>query len=254
MNNLRISTMTSISSINSDIDLESLYQNIRVNDKIPYIQYGMEGDDLRYKGERKNKVRKSRKINKKKIFFNQATLHINCEKIVNLKIFNNGKIQMTGLKYEEHGEKVIQTLLPELKKIENDNNIKLLSSETSISPMNIACINSDFYIGYPIKRDILHREIVKLGYYSSYEPCIYPGVNIKYYYNTNHSNGICKCSCACDGKGDGLSEGNCKKITIAVFKSGQAIITGARKREQINVSHKFIYNFINDKKQLFILN
>ena len=32
------------------------------------------------------------------IFFNQATLHILLNKIINVKVFNNGKIQMTGLK------------------------------------------------------------------------------------------------------------------------------------------------------------
>ena len=40
------------------------------------------------------------------------------------------------------------------------------------------------------------------GYYSSYEPCTYPGVNIKYYYNENKNNfGICDCDKPCNGKG-----------------------------------------------------
>ena len=63
------------------------------------------------------KKRKQRVPKKHKTFFNQVTLHVNCDKIVNVKMFNNGKIQMTGLKYEDHGEKVLSKLLPYLFKI-----------------------------------------------------------------------------------------------------------------------------------------
>ena len=55
--------------------------------------------------------------------------------------------------------------------------------------------------------------------YSSYELCIYPGVNIKYYYNKDSEGtsnaGICKCSKCCNGKG--CLHGLCKKVTIVVF-------------------------------------
>ena len=115
--------------------------------------------------------------------------------------------------------------------------------------MNIVLINSDFDIKYKVQRDILHREIIDAGLYSSYEPCIYPGVNIKYYFNHNQDNGICKCSVMCAGKGDGLSDGGCKKITVAVFKSGKIIITGARSRQQLELSYYFITKFMNDRKE-----
>ena len=58
-------------------------------------------------------------------------------------------------------------------------------------------INSDFDIGYEINREVLHREIVDAGVYSSYEPCIYPGVNAKYYWNEDYFDngkpGVCMC-------------------------------------------------------------
>jgi len=250
MDNLRISTMTACSSINSDINLDNLYQNITTDSVIPFIQHGSYG----CKGEIKKPKRKSRKPEKKKTFFNQVTLHVNCEKIVNVKLFNNGKVQMTGLKYEGHGEKVLDTIIPELLRLDKTHETKILStSQVKYEPMNIACINSDFSIGYPIKREVLHREIVKAGYYSSYEPCIYPGVNSKYYYNTLTPGGICKCSIPCTGKGKGLSEGDCKKITVAVFKSGESIITGARNRDQLTTAHKFITNFIRNNEDILKL-
>jgi TATA-box binding protein (TBP) (component of TFIID and TFIIIB) len=250
MDNLRISTMTACSSINSDINLDNLYHNINTDSVIPFIQHGSHG----CKGDIKKPKRKSRKPEKKKTFFNQVTVHVNCEKIVNVKLFNNGKIQMTGLKYEGHGEKVLQTILPELTRLDETHEDKILNScKITHQPMNIACINSDFSIGFPIKRDVLHHEIVKLGYYSSYEPCIYPGVNSKYYYNTLNPGGICRCTKPCTGKGDGFSDGGCKKITIAVFKSGEAIITGARSRKQLDVAHNFITDFVRKNTDILKL-
>ena len=251
MSDLRISTMTAISSINSDIDLDNLFKNIIPNDKVTYIQHGSLGT----KGESKKKVRKSRIPKKQKSFFNQVTLHVNCEKNVNVKLFNNGKIQMTGLKYETHGDKVLDVLIPYLLSINSSSQDTILSQKDKInySPFNIVLINSDFSIGYKIKREIVHREIVDSGMYSSYEPCIYPGVNIKYYYNLDTDNGICKCCNPCNGKGCGKGDGCCKKITIVVFMSGEIMITGARSRKHLDICHNYISDFINSKREIIEL-
>lgn len=245
MENLRISTMTAISSINSDIDLDTLYKNIEINKDYPYLQHG----SLGIKGVSNKTKRNPRKPGKKKTFFNQVTIHVYHDKIVNVKLFNNGKIQMTGLKYETHGTHILNKLIPYIKELDSKHEHKVFTHpDIQFQPMNIVLINSDFDITYKIKREMLHREIVDAGMYSSYEPCIYPGVNIKYYFNSNQSNGICKCSAMCTGKGDGLSDGGCKKITVAVFKSGKIIITGARSREQLELSYNFIKEFINSRK------
>jgi len=243
---LRISTMTAISSLNTDINLDNLYKNMDFNETIPFIQHGSHG----IKGESNKMKRKSRKPEKKKTFFNQVTLHVHCDKLVNVKLFNNGKIQMTGLKYEGHGSKVLQKLIPLIVKLDSQSDNKVFNNdEVTFEPMNTVLINSDFDIKFKIQRDVLHREIIDAGMYSSYEPCIYPGVNIKYYFNSNQSNGICKCNSMCNGKGDGVSDGGCKKITVAVFKSGKIIITGARSTEQLELSYHFITRFINARRE-----
>ena len=80
-----------------------------------------------------------------------------------------------------------------------------------------------------------------------YEPCNYPGVNIKFFWKKDciGTNNYGKCVCnpggeRCSGKGDGESE--CKKITIAVFQSGKVIITGADMVEQIHGAYSWITN------------
>tara|TARA_B100001057_G_scaffold498368_1_gene605128 strand:- start:147 stop:899 length:753 start_codon:yes stop_codon:yes gene_type:complete len=243
--------MTAISSLNSDINLDHLFQNITIDNDDSVISY-IEHGSLGTKGESSKNKRKPRNPKlTKKTFFNQVTLHVHCEKIVNVKLFNNGKIQMTGLKYEDHGIKVLDTFIPYLVKL-NDKSIDkiFITSIIHYTPINIVLINSDFFIGYPIIREKLHEEIIRLGYYSSYEPCNYPGVNIKYYYNVDSNDGICKCNAMCNGKGDGSCDGKCKKITIAVFQSGKALITGARNRLQLEVALNFITKFVDSKKDI----
>ena len=82
---------------------------------------------------------------------------------------------MTGLKYETHGDKVLSLLIPELLKTDSTSESKILShAQIETKPFDTVMINSDFSLGYRVKRDVIHREIVELGMYSSYEPCIYP--------------------------------------------------------------------------------
>ena len=180
-------------------------------------------------------------------------------------------MQITGLKSFDDTNKIIQILENRVKFVEgpvvinNDIPVNNEISETieiqkaisnitefNIKPFEIVLINSDYFCGYKINREMLYKIIVnEYGIFSTYEPCIYPGVNIKYFWNKNNTQhkGICNCKNKCSGKGNGETDGNCKKITIAAFQSGNVIITGARNKEQINIS----YNFINSifKKHYF---
>ena len=54
--------------------------------------------------------------------------------------------------------------------------------------------------------------------------------------------------------GGGNGDGDCKKVTIAVFKSGKIIITGGQNKGQLETSYRFIKNFIDERKGDFILN
>ena len=148
---------------------------------------------------------------------------------------------MTGLKRIDQGIDIIKLLVTNLELIDDIelydiNDIKL----------DIVLINSDFDIGYLIDRDVLYRHLIDMGIYVTYEPCMYPGVNIKYYYNNNQHTGISDCITQCNGKGTGCGDGQCKKVTIAVFHSGKIIITGGRSIDQINTSYVFINKVLDD--------
>ena len=236
MDDLRISTITCILQISSDIDLKKIYDSVPITKYIPFIEYG---SDNVPKGFSKKMLRKKRKKTKKKSFYNQATVHVVHDgKIMNVKLFNNGKLQITGLKKVDQGPQLVQTLIEYLQ------DLSVLDYDTFLMNHKLVLINSDFDIGYEINREVLHREIIEAGIYSSYEPCIYPGVNTKYFWNTDYADkefpGRCYCTVPCKGNGIGTGNGECKKVTIAIFQSGSLIITGARSLEQIETAYHFI--------------
>lgn len=249
MDNLRISTRTAVSTVNSLINLQNLYEELEIDDNIKFIQYK---ENLEKGTNSKLSKQKRKKKEVKKKFYNQLTLHYFDEKLVNVKLFNNGKCQMTGLKYENHGIKIINDII---KLISKSKNIEKIVDNVDLKYDNykIVLINSDFNIGYKIDRNNLHRHINNIEMYSSYEPLIYPGVNIKYFYNTNNTDGICNCNCKCEGKGTGNGNGNCIRITIAVFESGSILITGKIDNKLLKIAYDFINKLLLTNKNKFIL-
>ena len=247
--NLHISTMVQIGKLNTNIILKTLAENLDINNNILYIEYGSEIN----KGTNNKKISdKKRAI--KKYFYNQLTLHIYNKlkenQRVNLKIFNNGRIQMTGINSDIVGNTTMDILLKEFIKLSNKNDIFSEKELSQIGDLETVLINSDFDIHHEVDRESLHRTIVENGYLSSYEPCNYPGVNIKYYFNPLKRNfGICDCDKPCNGKG--LND-TCKKITIAVFKSGKIIITGGRNKNHIQTAYEFITEFIEENKSIVL--
>ena len=72
-------------------------------------------------------------------------------------------------------------------------------------------------------------------------------------HNTNNTDGICICENMCNGKGCGCGDGQCRRVTMAVFQSGKMLITGAQNMEQVKDSFNFINNFITSDKNKYIL-
>jgi len=243
--NLHISAMVQIGKLNTKIDLANLAKVLETNDNILYIEHGSHIN----KGVNNKKFSKKKSDNRK-YFYNQVTIHLfnnlKANQRVNVKVFNNGTIQMTGIKSNQIGVTTLQTLVKEFNELPSDLKSEIFETEIiqGVGSLETVLINSDFDIHNEINRETLHRLIIQNGYMSSFEPCTYPGVNIKYYHNPLKKNfGICDCDKQCNGKG---KDNTCKKITIAVFKSGKIIITGGRSKEHIQTAYEFITEFIDE--------
>lgn len=236
MDHLRISTITAVGALfTNNIDLNIIYEHIQIDDIFKYIKLNKLEKGINHKKKKKKN---------KKDFFNQMTIHVydgikRNDGCVNLKLFKNGKIQMTGIISEEHGDNVIKLIHDKLK---DNSEIKFLDE----LKMNIAMVNSDFDYGKTIDRTKLYEYLIDNNYYVTYEPCIYPGVNIKYYYKEGNDTGICNCCEQCNGKGDGIN--SCLQVTFLVFHSGKIIIifrTNGFSKNQIEKAYSFINNTLN---------
>ena len=96
----------------------------------------------------------------------------------------------------------------------------------------------------------------KYKIFSTFEPTIYPGVKSMYYWNKDYKDypikGKCYCTKKCTGKGNGEGDGNCKKVTTAVFQSGSVLITGGRSMEQIKDGYDFINRILKNQVMRFV--
>jgi TATA-box binding protein (TBP) (component of TFIID and TFIIIB) len=246
---LRISTITTTAQLGTKIHLDALYE------QIPIMQYWDLNDGvlkMEFSGSTKGTSFKDIMLKPKESktsFFNQATLVIRREvspllwKEINVKLFRNGGIQMTGVRSQEMSSEALHWLIGYLT--ERCAAKPIFESTPAIHKEQIQLVNTDFSIGAKVRRDVLHRILSdKYRLNSSYESSIYQGVKTKYFYNAQrpegHPPGLCPCAKLCKGTGDGSTIGECKKITISPFQTGQVIITGARTMDQINEAYEFI--------------
>lgn len=256
----RISTITATGSVNTDIDLDLFYDKLDIcsdgEEGVTYVEYGKKRAETMYKGFNKKFLVNKRKVSTTtKRFENQVTIvfrkkEATFDSLLNIKVFRNGNVQITGIKYIQQGHDMISKIV-DILKTSYTSECKVVGSIDDLknTNYNICLINSDFRIGFSIKRELLYK--VYCSNYDndcSYEPCIYPGVKIQYFYNSinPHKDGSCHCANSCIiGKGCGSKDGQCKKITIAVFQSGCVIITGAQNHDQINETYKFICSVLH---------
>jgi TATA-box binding protein (TBP) (component of TFIID and TFIIIB) len=189
----------------------------------------------------------------KNIFFNQSTLVVrrcyskaangdSLFKEVNIKLFKNGGIQMTGIPSDTFAQETLSWLAKELSGFSQP----VLDGPAKPHRYNIQLINSDYQVNGNINREKLHEILVNTySLFSSFESTIYQGCDTKYFYNeaapADSVEGCCPCGeNLCAGNGDGTAIGKCKEITISPFHTGSVIITGARRMEQINKAYVFI--------------
>ena len=189
----------------------------------------------------------------KNIFFNQSTLVVRRQfntaedgspifKEVNIKLFKNGGIQMTGIPSDPFAQETLAWLAKQLAMFSSP----VLEGEAKPNRYSIQLINSDYQVNGNINREKLHEILINTyNLFSSFEATIYQGCDTKYFYNESAPpdavEGICPCGeTLCIGNGDGMTLGQCKEITISPFHTGSIIITGARRFEQINKAYVFI--------------
>ena len=142
------------------------------------------------------------------------------------KVFNTGKIEIPGIKHEVLYTKVLNTLIAYLKR---DANLHLTWNREN---METVLINSNFNCGFNIKREVLVQLLkVKYNLSTSFDPCSYPGILCKFYYDDTKS------------EQDGIEPKIIKNIYIVsfmIFRTGSVLIVGKCTEKILHTIYTFI--------------
>jgi len=204
---------------------------------------------IKFKDTRKLSIGVSKKdllsyrCKKKSAFYNCFVLILRMKiadsfKEFHVKVFNTGKLEIPGVQSEAAFDmilnQVIQTLQPYVKETlgykENTNETVL--------------INSNFNCGFFINREALY-EILKFKYniQSIYDPCSYPGIQCKFYYNPDV--GI--------QNGCQISEENkhlyndVKEVSFMIFRTGSVLIVGRCDENVLMIIYEFLKIILNNE-------
>jgi len=211
---------------------------------------------IKFKDERKITIGLSKKdiINSrgkvKNAFYNcfAMILRFECQgvfKEIHVKVFNTGKLEIPGILNAGLLDTVklmildvLQSYLPkQIEFIDNEDNDNVL-------------INSNFNCGFFINRDKLYAILrsEKYGIETAYEPCSYPGVKCKFYFNNDigfdevKQNGKIILEDRNMKMSELIENKKYTEVSFMIFRTGSCLIVG-------NCSEKilrFIYNFIKN--------
>jgi TATA-box binding protein (TBP) (component of TFIID and TFIIIB) len=204
---------------------------------------------IKFKDTRKVSIGISKKdilsyrCKKKSAFYNCFVLILRMKvednfKEFHVKVFNTGKLEIPGVQCEKVFEKILQQVLDTLQPyVETPLGYKDDSSETVL-------INSNFNCGYYINRETLY-DILKLKYniQAIYDPCSYPGIQCKFYYNPDI--GI--------QSGSQISEENkhlyknIKEVSFMIFRTGSVLIVGKCHEDVLMIIYNFLKNILKDE-------
>jgi len=248
-NGVSISTMCASSKLGTILNILNIEKYLELNiDDILCVKMNKERirtlipDKKKNKREKKTKIMKPEKEEKVNHFYNQITVIVrigsgpiddwDTEPKINLKLFKNGSVQMSGCKSVKSINIVLNKLLHKLKmvkaKIEDgkivEKNYIESSEKLKVNSFKIDMINSNYKVNMQIDRGKLFSLLLKKKIKSSFEPCIRACVIIKYIPTIDNEES--------------------KEISIFVFQKGNIIITGARRKNHIMAAYKYINNIL----------
>lgn len=239
-----ISTMCASCKLNTLVNVVNIKDHLQLNED-DIVTVKMNDDKKRtlvpVKTKNKRATTKVKEI-KQNSFYNQITVVVRIghgpvvdwetEPKINLKLFKNGSIQMSGCKSLKTVNIVLNKLIYRLQQVKakiEDGKIvekKYVESNEKVElcSFKVDMINSNYKVNMQIDRAKLYSLLIKKKIKSSFEPCIRACVIIKYTPDTFNDEG--------------------KEISIFVFQKGNIIITGARTRPHILAAYKYINNIL----------
>ena len=180
---------------------------------------------------------------KKSAFYNcfVLILRLNVEGIykeIHVKVFNTGKLEIPGIQTEKIFNMtlalVIETLQPHIiEKLDynSDNNETVL-------------INSNFNCGFFIDRELLYDTLrYKYNIHAIYDPCSYPGIQCKFYYNPDIE---IQLGCQISEDNKHLYK-NINEISFMIFRTGSVLIVGKCDENVLMIIYEYLKIILNNE-------
>jgi len=238
---ISISTMCASCKLNTNINIINIekYFQLNLNDILTIKNNDEKIKTLLPIKSKKKRIRKieNKKDISKNYFYNQITIEtrINHDNDhifkINMKLFKNGSIQMSGCKSINDINIVLNKLiirLKEIKAIREDNKIiekNFISNfDINVIDFKIDMINTNYKVNIQIDREKLYNLLLQKKIKASYEPCIRACIIIKYIPPIENIDN--------------------KEVSIFIFQKGNIIITGARCKNHILSSYNYINNIL----------
>ena len=204
---------------------------------------------IKFKDTRKISIGVSKKdimsyrCKKKSAFYNCFVLILRLKidqtyKEFHVKVFNTGKLEIPGVQSETTFQLILKNVLDILQPyIEEPIGYKDNSTETVL-------INSNFNCGFYINRESLF-DILKFKYNIQciYDPCSYPGIQCKFYYNPDI--GI-QNGCQISEENKNLYK-NISQVSFMIFRTGSVLIVGRCDEHVLFLIYEFLKNILNEE-------
>jgi len=155
-----------------------------------------------------------------------------------VKVFNTGKLEIPGIQNEAVFDIILSEVLKTLQPhISTPIDYKPNTNETVL-------INSNFNCGFFINREALY-DILKFKYniQSIYDPCSYPGIQCKFYFNPDI--GI-QNGCQISAENKHLYK-NVKEVSFMIFRTGSVLIVGKCDENVLMVIYDFLKIILNNE-------
>lgn len=175
--------------------------------------------------------------------------HNNEFKEIHIKVFNTGKMEIPGVLnnqvLEIIKERVLNILQPhcedalEYVHMEKDDNV---------------LINSNFNCGYYIHREKLHAVLKnKYNIETAYDPCSYPGVKCKFYFNNELGfdkklqNGVISKEDRTMKLSELSDSEKYTEVSFMIFRTGSCLIVGNCSEDVLMFVYEFTKNMLHDE-------
>ena len=185
----------------------------------------------------------SYRCKKKSAFYNCFVLIVRMKiadlfKEFHVKVFNTGKLEIPGVQ----NETTFQLLLTEVIQILQPFIVDKLSYKEDSE--ETVLINSNFNCGFYINREELY-DILKMKYniQSIYDPCSYPGIQCKFYYNPDV--GI-QCGSQISEENKSLYK-NINEVSFMIFRTGSVLIVGKCDENVLMIIYEFLKVVLNNE-------